>query len=95
MIEDPIVITGGLKRAILVMICRNRQRLLKAAWRRWTENSGPEHDYSVDVSAILSRKIADRDMRTELEIEVLNKWIFQNSKGDPTGLPHMLGNLKS
>lgn len=96
MAEDPIVCSlTGIARAVLVITCRNKQRLLTQAWEKWIHATGVEHDYEKDVRMILSRHIPDFEYRTELEIEVFFKWIKKNHLSDPTGLAHLLWLCKS
>ncbi len=84
--ENPIVTLIGPNRTIVLTICRIRQRILSHAWQIWIERTGVKHDYEADVRMILSRKIPEDDFRTELEIEVLYKWIVQVKDIDPTGI---------
>jgi hypothetical protein len=93
-VEDPVVEASGLHRSVLHLICRNRQKLLSAAWNYWTRNTGVSHDYTADIRSILSRPICDWELRTELEIEVMYKWVLQNCNKDPTGLAFFLRSLK-
>ena len=63
--ESPVVDSfTGLGRAVLVIFCRNKQRLLMQAWQKWqdvvawedVEKTGqPIHDYEYDLRCILSR----------------------------------------
>jgi CRP-like cAMP-binding protein len=89
--EDPIV-TGltSASRIILVIACRNRQRLLSHAWQLWVNNTGVFHNYKQDVITILSRIIPEDELRTELEIEIIFKWVLQNHHIDPTGIAYTL-----
>ena len=84
--DDPAVDLDGLGLSVMMILGRNRQRLLSQAWAYWTQNSGVIHDYSSDVVAILSREIGIGEQRTELEVEVLHKWAIQHGGKDPTGL---------
>jgi CRP-like cAMP-binding protein len=89
--EDPIV--TGLTvsaRIILVIACRNRQRLLSHAWQLWVNKAGISHNYKQDVITILSRVIPEDELRTEFEIEVIFKWVLQNHHIDPTGIAYTL-----
>ena len=47
-------------------------------------------DYKKDMMAILSRPLEDDEMRTELEIEVLMKWVVYTYHLDPTGVQHTI-----
>ena len=86
-LEDPVIGgVDGLARSIMLTVCRNRQRLLQQAWDYWTVNMEVEHDYALDVQTILSHPLAENEMRTELEIEVLYKWVRQNANQDYTGI---------
>jgi len=94
--EDPVISNlSPMTKAILVVTCRNRQRLLSQAWQRWIINTDVVHDYSKDVVAILSQIIPDDELRSELEVEVISKWAFQNQDLDPTGLAYTLFMCKS
>eukprot|EP01038_Epipyxis_sp_PR26KG_P013456 gene13456-18048_t len=84
--ETSMLHVEGDARTILVTICRIRQRLLQQAWNLWITNANIIHDYEADVRKILSRKIPDNSLRTELEIEVLFKWVTQTKDLDPTGI---------
>ena len=80
MIEDPVVaFHSQTKEAMMILTCRNRQRVFQQAWNRWVRNTGIQHDYTTDVRAILSRRIEINDLRSELEVEVLYKWAVKNS----------------
>lgn len=52
----------------------------------WCVKSGVVHEYKNDIRTILSRKIPDYQQRSELEIEVLFKWILEVHDHDPTGI---------
>ncbi len=52
----------------------------------WCAKSGVVHEYKNDIRTILSRKIPDYQQRSELEIEVLFKWILEVHDHDPTGI---------
>ena len=84
--DDPIIEMDGLGRCVMMILGRNRERLLSQAWTYWTRNADVHHDYTQDMIAILSREVAVDDMRTELEIEVMYKWARQHGSKDPTGL---------
>jgi CRP-like cAMP-binding protein len=89
--EDPVI--SGLStssRIILVISCRNRQRLLSHAWQLWVNNTAIFHNYKQDVITILSRIIPEDELRTEFEIEVIFKWVLQNHHIDPTGIAYTL-----
>lgn len=92
--ECPIFPVEGLNRIVLVCMCRIRQRLLTQAWERLTKNTGVIHNYEDDVRMILTRKLPDELMRTELEIEVLYKWIVQTKDLDPTGISSTIYSCK-
>ena len=63
--ESPVVDSfSGLGRAVLLIFCRNKQRLLMQAWQKWQDvvawegvdkTGRPIHDYSYDLRCILSR----------------------------------------
>jgi hypothetical protein len=72
-------------KPVIVVQCRNKQRLLATAWSLWTKNTGVTHDYNPDLLAILSRPTPADQFRTELEIEVMWKWVLQHAHADPTG----------
>ena len=65
--ESPVVDSfTGLGRAVLLIFCRNKQRLLMQAWQKWQDvvawedvdkTGRPIHDYSYDLRCILSRTI--------------------------------------
>lgn len=52
----------------------------------WCKKTDVIHKYSDDIRVILSRKIPDDQQRSELEIEVLYKWILEVHDHDPTGI---------
>ncbi len=94
-VEDPIVpLEPSLARSIVVMICRNKQRTLQQAWNYWTKNTGIAHDYTSDVREILMRPIGEATLRSELEIEIMYKWIVQNHHKDTTGICHTVKSCK-
>ena len=88
--ENPIFNIEGTNRLIIVTICRIRQRMLTQAWRILTKNTGVLHDYETDAKIILSRKLPEEELRTELEIEVLFKWIYMTKDKDPTGIANSI-----
>jgi CRP-like cAMP-binding protein len=88
--ENPIFNIEGTNRLIIVTICRIRQRTLTHAWRRLVRNTGVKHDYELDAKVILSRKLPDEELRTELEIEVLFNWIYSTKDIDPTGIANTI-----
>jgi CRP-like cAMP-binding protein len=88
--ENPIFNIEGTNRIILVTICRIRQRMLTQAWRMLTRNTKVNHDYELDAKVILSRKLPDEELRTELEIEILFKWIYATKDMDPTGIANTI-----
>ena len=77
--------------SILTAFLRKNSRLLAQAWSRWTANT-VTHDYSKDLRTILSRPLASDELRTELEIEILHKWVIQNAQKEPTNIAQFLGN---
>ena len=94
-IEDPIVpLEPSLARSIVVMICRNKQRTLQQAWNYWTKNTDIVHDYTSDVREVLIRPIGETTLRSELEIEIMYKWIMQNHHKDTTGICHTIKSCK-
>lgn len=88
--ENPVFNIDGTNRLIIVTICRIRQRMLTQAWRILTHNTGVKHDYELDARVILSRKLPDDELRTELEIETLFKWIYSTKDIDPTGIANTI-----
>ena len=84
-----------MKKSIVVMTCRNRQRQLQHAWQKWVYVTDVHHDYQNDMITILSRPLAEDELRTELEVEVIFKWVLQNHHVDPTGLAYTLYMCKS
>eukprot|EP01039_Chlorochromonas_danica_P009216 gene9216-10177_t len=84
--ENSILHVEGVQRTILVTICRIRQRVLTQAWQMWVKNADVQHDYEADARTILTRKIPIDELRSELEIEVLYKWVLQAKDIDPTGV---------
>jgi len=99
MIEDPIVNVSSSRRPLVVMMCRNRSRVISQAWKRWIDNGFASdeapHDYVYDIRACLSRRILPTIMRSELEIESIYKWAIYNADKDPTGIAHILVSSKS
>lgn len=93
--ENQVLNVEGDARTIIVTICRIRQRILTQAWSRWVHNSGVHHDYEKDIKLILSRKLPDDGLRTELEVEVLFKWVEQVKDVDPTGIANTIYQCKS
>jgi CRP-like cAMP-binding protein len=67
-----------------------RQRLLRQSFRRLIANTEVEHDYESDARIILSRKLLDDEIRTELEIEVLFNWIDSIKNVDPTSIANTI-----
>lgn len=89
--EDmPSLLHEGAARAVLVVACRNRQRLIQLAWTRWTNATNIIHDYKSDTIMILSKVLRSDEYRSELEIEVMFKWVLQTYSGDPTGIAYSL-----
>jgi CRP-like cAMP-binding protein len=91
-VEEDAVIPNlsTMSRSILVVTCRNKQRQLQYAWQRWLYATDVRHDYKKDVITILSRSIPEDELRTELEIEVIFKWVLQTHHVDPTGLAYTI-----
>ena len=88
--ENPVFNIDGTNRLIIVTICRIRQRILTQAWRILTQNTRVKHDYELDARVILSRKLPEDELRTELEIEILFKWIYNTKDIDPTGIANTI-----
>lgn len=88
--ENPVFNIDGTNRLIIVTICRIRQRILTQAWRILTQNTGVNHDFELDARVILSRKLPEDELRTELEIEILFKWIYNTKDIDPTGIANTI-----
>jgi CRP-like cAMP-binding protein len=88
--ENPIFNIEGTNRLIIVTICRIRQRMLSVAWKKLVGKTGVSHNYELDARIILSRKLPDEELRTEIEIEVLYKWIQQTKDNDPTGIANTI-----
>jgi len=86
---------GSLARSIMIGVCRNRPRILSQAWAYWVKNANVIHDYAKDVRVILSRPLKSDELRSELEIEVMYKWVLQNYSVDPTGIAHSVHACKS
>lgn len=93
--DSPASLNDGLARCIIIMICRNKQRIYQQAWNRWTKNTDVIHDYTKDLRSILLRKIPDDQPRSELEIGILCKWATQVGNGDPTGIAYAINCCKS
>jgi hypothetical protein len=93
--EDKIdeTMTSSL-RIIVVILCRNKERLMSSVFQRWRESVGLEHDYDEDMRIILLRRLGANERRSELEIEVMYKWVLQHHAKDSTGLSHMLFSCK-
>ena len=68
------------------MLCRIRQRMLQTAFDYFVTNTGVKHDYYADMKTILTRKLRPDEFRTELEIEVIYKWVCQVKELDLTGI---------
>lgn len=94
MVENPAFHIDRRSRVMIVCICRIRQRLLKQAWQTFTERTGVKHDYNQDLRTILSRQLPADELRTELEIEVLYKWVMQAKDIDPTGIASTIFHCK-
>jgi len=88
--EDPHWEVEENRRNIVVIMCRMRQRLLRQSFRRLIANTEVEHDYESDARIILSRKLLDDEIRTELEIEVLFNWIESIKNVDPTSIANTI-----
>lgn len=84
--ENPVVQLDGDAKTIVVTVCRIRQRILQQAWDFWAKNTEVAHDYEADVRKILTRKLPESSLRTELEVEVMYKWTKQIRDVDPTGI---------
>mmetsp|Transcript_28964 Transcript_28964/g.39787 ORF Transcript_28964/g.39787 Transcript_28964/m.39787 type:complete len:117 (-) Transcript_28964:121-471(-) len=83
--EDPIYeFPSEEKKIMCVVLCRIKQRLLQQAWDIWCVKTDVSHRYSNDIRVILSRKLPEDQQRSELEIEVLYKWILKVHDQDPT-----------
>jgi hypothetical protein len=54
------------------------------------KNLGIKHNYESDARTILYRKIPEHELRSELEIEVLYKWVLQVKDEDPTGIANTI-----
>eukprot|EP01041_Mallomonas_annulata_P006115 gene6115-12382_t len=94
-VEDDIATDlSDLSKKMVIITCRSRQRLFSQAWDRWCKACGVDHDYVKDVSTILSRYIPSDTLRTELEIEILYKFMSLNHHKDPTGLGFTLLHCK-
>lgn len=85
----------GLLRVVMLIICRNRQRLLSQAWERWVVNTELFHDYDADMRMILGRQIDAGEKRSELEIEVMFKWCIQKFRMGTLGLAHLVAMSRS
>jgi CRP-like cAMP-binding protein len=94
-VEDDVLELHGKSKIFLRIICRNKERMLQRAWNKWTNHAGVKHDYAADMRTILLRPLPDDCNRSELEIEVMFKWVTQNANADPTGIAIVLGNCKS
>jgi hypothetical protein len=79
----------------MVIICRNRQRLLSQAWERWIVGAEILHDYDSDMKMILGRQIDADEKRSELEIEVMFKWCIQKFRVGTLGLAHLVATSRS
>ena len=92
--EDSILEFKNVSTTLLLScLMRRKARLLSDAWSLWNLKS-VSHDYKSDLKMILKRPLGIDELRTELEIEVLYKWMVQNAEGDPTNIAHLLGNLR-
>lgn len=85
---------SGSLRVIVVILCRNRERLLAQVFQHWKDSVDVEHDYNEDMRIILLRRASASERRSELEIEVMFKWVLQNYSKDPSGLSNMLFSCK-
>jgi len=94
--DDPII-SGlqGLGRSVLLILGRNRNRLLQQSWSYWVRNTAVVHDYASDVVSILSNPLSIDELRSELELEVMYKWALQTGSEDPTGLASNIIQCKS
>lgn len=83
---------------LIVVLCRNKQRILKRSWGKWVKATNVYHDYTADVFTILSRHIPPDEKRSELEIEVLWNWVLSKLREDDggcsTGIHHILHGCK-
>lgn len=75
---------------LLTLFLRNKARILQQAWKKWTSET-VSHNYTSDLKIILSKQLDSDELRTELEIEVLYKWVIQNCDKDFTNIAHLLG----
>jgi hypothetical protein len=92
--EDSIIEFKNASTTLLVVcLLRRKARLLSYAWSLWSSKS-VSHDYANDLKIILRRPLGTDELRTELEIEVLHKWIMQKVDRDPTNVAHLIGKLK-
>ena len=64
-------------------------------WNRWVKNVSIDHDYIADVRTVLLRLRGDDSIRSELELEVIFKWVMQYSHADPTGIARLIMNCKN
>lgn len=94
-IEDPVVELTGMARMVFRIVCRNKQRSLQKCWNRWVKNVSIDHDYIADVRTVLLRLRGDDSVRSELELEVIFKWVMQYGNADPTGIARLLMNCKN
>ena len=85
--EAVLDLPSGKDRALLIMMCRLKQRKLQEAWNRWWMNGcndRADHDYTEDVKIVLQRELSTEELRSELEIEVIWKWALRNQSQDPS-----------
>lgn len=88
--ENTVLPLEGQLRVIVVTICRIRQRILTQAWDTWIKKANIVHDYESDLRQILCRKIPEDELRSELEIEVMYRWVKQAKDVDPTGVANTI-----
>lgn len=88
--DPPAKISSDIRQAVLVIMCRKKQRLLQQALEQWTRATNVVHDYTIDLRIILARQRNVTESLDELEIEVLYKWMIQNYASDPTGIANLL-----
>ena len=94
--EDRVIeFREPMMHAVMIILLRNKARLLSQAFQRWYAAVDVVHDYQEDLKKILSRPMQADELRTELEIEVMIKWSLQYRDKDPTSIAKVLGYCKS
>ena len=94
--EDRVIeFREPMMHAVMIILLRNKARLLSQAFQRWYVAVDVVHDYQEDLKKILSRPMQADELRTELEIEVMIKWSLQYRDKDPTSIAKVLGYCKS